>query len=184
MEKGLVGGKVLALSKSAAHTLIKKNQESLTLLTGLGIEGDAHLGVSVKHRSRVRKNPNAPNLRQVHLIHSELHEELREKGFEILAGQMGENVTTQGIDILSLPENAILKFGETQVQIKGLRNPCHQLNTLQEGLMNAVLGKDENGELIRKAGIMGIVLNGGTINVGDAIEVIYPEGELKKLGKV
>ena len=184
MDQKHYAGKVLALSKSAAHTLIKEGQNSLTLLTGLGIEGDAHLGVSVKHRSRVRKDPSAPNLRQVHLIHSELHHELRKKGFKISSGEMGENITTKGIDLLALPENSRLKMGGTVIRITGLRNPCHQLETLQDGLMNAVLDKGKNGELIRKAGVMGVVLKGGNINVGDEIEVVYPDGELKKLNPV
>ncbi|NND76619.1 MAG: MOSC domain-containing protein [Flavobacteriales bacterium] len=184
MEKEHIRGKVIALSKSPAHTLIKENQKELLLLTGLGIEGDTHLGVSVKHRSRVRQNPNAPNLRQVHLIHSELHEELELKGIRVGPGQMGENITTKGIDLLSLPEKAILKIGDSRIEVTGLRNPCHQLNTLHDGLMDAVLGRDENGKLIRKAGIMAIVLEGGKIEVGDEIKVSYPKGELKALDKV
>ena len=91
---------VAAVSRSAKHTLVKSNQDSIRLLPGLGVDGDAHQGATVKHRSRVARDPTQPNLRQVHLIHAELHEELRAAGFIVSAGQMGENITTQGVDLL------------------------------------------------------------------------------------
>ena len=119
-------GKIVALSKSATHTMRKFNENSLNLLTRLGIEGDAHNGVTVKHRSRVAQDPTQPNLRQIHLIHSELHDELKAKGFEVAYGQMGENITTRGIDLLDLPKGTVLKIGEALIEITGLRNPCAQ----------------------------------------------------------
>ena len=176
---------VIALSKSSSHTFNKYNTASIRLLKGLGVEGDAHMGEKVKHRSRVAKDPSQPNLRQVHLIHSELFEEVAEKGFKVSPGQMGENISTRGIDLLALPTDTILKIGvEAEIQITGLRNPCYQIDSIQEGLMKAVLDKDEDGNLIRKAGIMGIVLQGGEIKVGDKIEVALPAKPHKKLEKV
>ncbi len=181
MHKGIV----LALSKSQKHTFNKYNCEQITLLKGLGVEGDAHLGEKVKHRSRVAKNPNQANLRQVHLIHAELHEELVQKKYHVKPGEMGENITTLGLDLLALPKGAILQIGEkSKIKITGLRNPCHQLDSIQNGLMKAVLDKDEHGNLIRKAGIMGIVLESGTIDVGDKIEVFLPEEPFVKLDRV
>ncbi len=178
-------GKVIALSKSESHTLKKNNYEKIMLLKGLGVEGDAHMGKTVKHRSRMAKDPTQPNLRQVHLIHSELLDELAEKGFEVGAGQMGENITTKGIDLLNLPKDTILKIGnESEIVVTGLRNPCVQLDTIKKGLMKAVLEKKENGELIRKAGIMGIVKKGGEINSGDEIIVELPKKPFIKLEKV
>lgn len=178
-------GIVLALSVSPTHTMKKFNQESIQLLEGLGVEGDAHMGKTVKHRSRVRKDPTQPNLRQIHLIHSELHEELKTKGFQITPGQMGENITTQGIDLLSLPKDTILKIGaEAEVQITGLRNPCNQLNGIQDGLMKAVLDRDDEGNLIRKSGIMGIVLKGGKVNLADRIEIVFPPRPFVRLERV
>jgi MOSC domain-containing protein YiiM len=168
-------GKIVALSKSSTHTMRKFNEYSLNLLTGLGVEGDAHNGVTVKHRSRVAQDPTQPNLRQVHLIHSELHDELKALGFNIVYGQMGENITTQGINLLDLPKGTLLKIGEAIIEITGLRNPCAQLNGIQDGLMHAVLGRDKHDNLVRKAGIMGIVLNGGIIKVDDLIHVELPE---------
>ncbi|TGV04369.1 MOSC domain-containing protein [Flavivirga rizhaonensis] len=181
MEKGIV----LSLSKSDTHTFKKVNQRSINLIKGLGVEGDAHMGKTVKHRSRVAKDPSQPNLRQVHLIHSELHDELESLGFKIKAGEMGENITTKGIDLLSLPKDTILNIGKTaRIKITGLRNPCNQLNLFKKGLMNAVLDKDENGALIRKAGIMGIVLENGIIEIGDTIQVIMPDMPHTKLDRV
>lgn len=170
-----MGGIVEAVHRSVSHTLTKPGQPSIRLLTGLGVEGDAHMGVTVKHRSRVARDPNQPNLRQVHLIHAELHDELRASGFRVGAGEMGENITTRGVDLLGLPVGTRLHLGtEVVVEITGLRNPCHQLERLQPGLMEAVLDRDEQGQLIRKAGVMGIVLVGGEVRPVDPIRVELP----------
>ncbi len=171
----MVGASVIAVSSSPAHTFSKSNQGSIRLLAGLGVEGDAHLGETVQHRSRVARDPNQPNLRQVHLIHAELHDELQAVGFAVSAGQMGENITTRGVDLLRLPTGARLHLGNTAViEVTGLRNPCTQLDTFQPGLMAAVLARDEHGTLIRKAGIMATVLTGGEVTPGDPITVQLP----------
>jgi MOSC domain-containing protein YiiM len=170
-----MAGRVLAVSRSASHTLSKGGQHAIQLIAGLGVADDAHAGVTVQHRSRVARDPSQPNLRQVHLIHTELHDELRARGFETAAGQMGENITTHGIDLLGLPTGAHLRLGdEAVVEITGLRNPCRQLETIQPGLMTAVLDRDEHGALIRKAGVMAIVVAGGLVRPGDAIAVELP----------
>jgi len=148
--------KVIAVSSSPEHGVGKINQSKIKLIENLGVEGDAHFGKYVQHLSRLKENFEKPNLRQVHLIHQELIDELIAKGFNVAPGIMGENITTQGIDILDLPENTILSIGsKVQIKVTGLRTPCHQLNGIQEGLMDAVLDKDEYGELIRKSGVMG-----------------------------
>jgi hypothetical protein len=170
-----MGRMVEAVSRSASHTLTKPGQASIRLLAGLGVEGDAHMGVTVKHRSRVARDPSQPNLRQVHLIHGELHDELRAGGFPVGAGEMGENITTRGVDLLGLPVGTRLRLGaEALVEITGLRNPCAQLERIQPGLMEAVLDRDEQGQLIRKAGVMGVVLVGGEVRLGDPIDVVLP----------
>lgn len=176
---------VLAVSQSATHSMSKRPALSIRLLAGLGVEGDAHAGVTVKHRSRVARDPTQPNLRQVHLIHAELHDGLRATGFVLAPGQMGENITTHGIDLLALPTGTRLRLGsDAVVEVTGLRNPCNQLNGLQPGLMNAVLDRDADGNLIRKAGVMGIVLVGGDVRPGDGISVELPEGASKALAPV
>ena len=168
-------GVVAAVCRSRTHTMSKPVRESLVLVAGLGVEGDAHQGVRVKHRSRVRRDPTAPNLRQVHLMHAELHEELAAEGFSVSPGQLGENVTTRGVDLLGLPAGTRLHLGATAVvEVTGLRNPCTQLEGIQEGLMEATLDRDENGGLVRKAGVMGIVLSGGEVRAGDPIRVELP----------
>lgn len=170
-----MSGIVTAVARSATHTLSKPNATSIRLLAGLGVESDAHLGVTVKHRSRVARDPSQPNLRQVHLIHSELFAELHAAGFKITAGQMGENVTTSGLDLLALPVGTRLHLGDAAVvEVTGLRNPCAQLDRIHPGLMKATLDRDTAGNLIRKAGIMGIVLVGGEVRPGDPIEAELP----------
>ena len=176
---------VTAVSLCAVHTFSKPNATGIRLLAGLGVEGDAHLGVTVKHRTLVRRDPSRPNLRQVHLIHAELHEELRAAGFTVAAGQIGENVTTRGIDLLGLPVGTRLHLGEAAVvEVTGLRNPCGQLDRFQAGLTAALLGRDEHGRVIRKAGIMSIVLAGGDVRPGDAIEIELPPPPHQPLERV
>jgi MOSC domain-containing protein YiiM len=166
---------IVSVSRGGQHTFSKPVVSAIRLVAGLGVEGDAHLGEKVKHRSRVRKNPDDPNLRQVHLIHEELFAELRQGGFEIVAGAIGENVTTRGIDLLGLPTGTRLRLGaEAVVEITGLRNPCRQLDDFAPGLMAATLGRDAEGRLVRKAGVMAIVIAGGDVQVGDAITVELP----------
>jgi MOSC domain-containing protein YiiM len=170
-----VNAVVAAVSRSATHTLAKPNQDSIRLREGLGVEGDAHQGEAVQHRSRVTSAPDAPNLRQVHLIHAELHDELRAAGFVVAPGQMGENVTTRGVDLLGLPTGARLHLGDTAVvEVTGLRNPCAQLDRIQPGLMAATLERGRRGDLIRKAGVMGVVLAGGEVRPGDRIRIELP----------
>ena len=169
-------GSVVAVSCSPAHTFSKPTAERIRLIAGLGVEGDAHAGDRVKHRSRVARDPLQPNLRQVHLIHEELLDELRGSGFRVAPGDMGENVTTRSLDLLALPVGTRLRIGgSAEVEVTGLRNPCYQLDGFQDGLMAAVLDRDEQGRLVRKAGVMGIVLRDGEVHPGDAIEVILPE---------
>ncbi len=176
---------VIAVSRSATHTFTKLNQESIQLLTGLGVEGDSHLGKTVQHRSRVAVDPTQPNLRQVHLIHAELHDELQAAGFAVSAGQMGENVTTRGINLLALPTGTRLHLGnQAVVELTGLRNPCAQLDQFQTGLMAAVLDRDEHGKLIRKSGVMGIVARGGEIKPGDRIQIELPPEPHQSLDRV
>ena len=170
-----MAGTVMSVSRSAKHTLSKPCEGGIRLVAGFGVEGDAHQGETVKHRSRVARDPKQPNLRQVHLIHAELHDELRAAGFAVSAGQMGENVTTRGVDLLGLPTGARLHLGSAAtVEVTGLRNPCAQLDRIQPGLMAATLGRDARGNVLRKAGVMGIVLAGGEVRPGDPIRVELP----------
>lgn len=168
-------GTIVAVARNEDHRFSKPILPAIRLLAGLGVEGDAHCGETVKHRSRVAVDPTQPNLRQVHLIHAELFEELAAGGFSLQPGDMGENVTTRGIDLLGLPTGTRLRLGpDALVEITGLRNPCVQIEAFRPGLLKAVLGRDADGKLIRKAGIMGIVLAGGEIRSGDSIEVSLP----------
>ena len=180
-----MGAVVTAVSRNETHDVSKPTRSSIRLLAGLGVEGDAHMGATVKHRSRVARDPTQPNLRQVHLIHAELHDELRAAGFEVGPGRMGENVTTRGIDLLGLPTGARLRLGPSAVvEVTGLRNPCIQLDGIQYGLMQATLDRADDGRLIRKAGVMGVVLAGGEVRAGDAIGVELPPEPHSRLEKV
>jgi MOSC domain-containing protein YiiM len=180
-----MGATVIAVSRSAGHTFSKPNEKIIRLIAGIGVEGDAHAGETVKHRSRVARDASQANLRQVHLIHSELHDELRKGGFEVSPGQMGENVTTRGVDLLGLPAGARLRLGdEAVIEVTGLRNPCAQLDGVQPGLMAATLGKDADGNLVRKAGVMAIVVAGGEVRPGDSIVVELPPQPHRPLAPV
>jgi MOSC domain-containing protein YiiM len=176
---------VLAVSRDGAHRFSKPNALFIRLVAGLGVEGDAHAGATVRHRSRVARDPTQPNLRQVHLLQAELFEELARQGFRVAPGQIGENVTTEGLDLLALPQGTLLRLGEAAlVRVTGLRNPCAQLDRFQPGLMAATLDRDAAGRLIRKAGIMAVVEQGGEVRPGDAIRVTLPEGPQRPLEPV
>jgi MOSC domain-containing protein YiiM len=179
------GARVIAVSRSPEHTLRKPNCERIVLLAGLGVEGDAHAGVTVKHRSRVARDPSQPNLRQVHLLHAELHDELAAAGLQVAAGEMGENVTTRGLELAALPAGTRLHLGATAiVELTGLRNPCAQLDGIRPGLMAATLGRDVAGNLVRKAGVMAIVVAAGEVRPGDAIRIERPAGAPRPLAPV
>lgn len=180
-----MAGVVTAVAASETHQLAKAPRTSIRLLAGVGVEGDAHAGATVQHRSRVALDAARPNLRQVHLLHAELHEELQAAGFDVAASRMGENVTTRGVELLALPTGTRLRLGvEAIVEVTGLRNPCAQLDGLQAGLMAAALGRDEQGALVRRAGVMAVVVAGGEVTPGDAIEVELPAGPRRPLGPV
>lgn len=180
-----MSGVVTAVSRSRGHSFSKPNELFIRLVAGLGVEGDAHLGPTVKHRWLARADPTQPNLRQVHLIHEELHDELRAAGFRVSAGEMGENITTRALNLLGLPAGALLHLGDSAVvQVTGLRNPCVQLDRFQPGLMAACLGRAPDGSLVRKAGIMSVVLAGGDVHPGDPIRVELPPGPHRPLGVV
>jgi MOSC domain-containing protein YiiM len=177
---------VAAVCVNPAHTFSKQPCARIQLINGLGVEGDAHLGATVQHRSRLAQDSTQPNLRQVHLIHAELHDELRAAGFVVNAGDMGENITTRGVALLDLPAGARLRIGSggALIEITGLRNPCAQLDAFQPGLKAAVLDSDASGALIRKAGVMGIVLAGGSVHPGDAIHIELPPLPHRRLERV
>jgi MOSC domain-containing protein YiiM len=177
--------RVEAVHRSGDHSFSKFAEDAVTLVPGIGVQGDAHAGATVKHRSRVRRDPTQPNLRQVHLIHAELFDELVERGFAVFAGDLGENITTRGIDLLALSTGTRLRLGANAlVEVTGLRNPCSQIDKFQQGLTQAVLDRDEEGGLVRKAGVMGVVLEGGEVRAGDAIEVLPPQGGHRRLEPV
>ena len=176
---------VRAVHASTLHSFSKFTELAIRLVTGLGVEGDAHAGTTVKHRSRVARNPQAPNLRQVHLLHAELFDELMAAGFAVWPGELGENVTTHGVDLLGLPTGTRLYLGdEAIVELTGLRNPCSQIDRFQTGLMAATLARDAAGQLVRKAGVMAIVLQGGAVQAGDSIRIHLPSGEVRPLEPV
>lgn len=175
---------VVAVARDGAHRFSKPPCKAIRLVAGLGIEGDAHCGVTVQHRSRVAKDPSQPNLRQVHLIHAELLDELAARGFTVPPGAMGENVLTRGVPLLALSAGTRLRLGaEALVEVTGLRNPCLQLDRYAPGLMKAVLDQAADGSLVRKAGVMAVVLAGGEVRAGDAIEAVAP-AEFRALAPV
>lgn len=181
----MMDGKVIAVHLNASHTFSKQSVQQIKLLEGLGVEGDAHCGATVRHRSRVARDPSQPNLRQVHLIHGELFDELSEKAFNVQPGDLGENITTRGLDLLSLPEGTELHIGgHAVVTLTGLRNPCAQINHFQAGLMSAVLGRSPEGKLLRKSGVMCVVTKAGPVSPGDDIAVKLPPLPYRELEMV
>ncbi|MEV5488498.1 MOSC domain-containing protein [Streptomyces bobili] len=179
-----MSGTVTAVSSNGEYSFTKPNRDSITLLAGLGVEGDVHAGVTVKHRSRVAQDPTQPNLRQVHLVQEELFDEVGAAGFTVAPGDLGENITTRGIDLLGLPAGTLLRIGEAVLEVTGLRNPCLQIDNFRQGLLKQVVGRDEAGNIVRKAGVMSIVREGGVVRPGDAVEAELPSGPHRPLERV
>ena len=178
-------GRILAVHRSTSHSFSKYEEDTITLVEGLGVQGDAHAGTTVKHRSRVARDAAAPNLRQVHLLQAELFDTLLEQDHAVFPGDLGENVTTRGVDLLQLPTGTRLRLGpEAVVELTGLRNPCSQIDRFQPGLMSAVLDRDAQGALVRKAGVMAVVVDGGEVRAGDAIAASPPTGAARPLEPV
>lgn len=177
--------RVVAVARDGAHRFSKTPVDAIRLVAGLGVEGDAHAGVMVKHRSRVARDPRQPNLRQVHLLHAEMLDELNAQGFNLAPADVGENVTTRGVDLLALPAGTRLRLGShAVVEVTGLRNPCAQLEAFRTGLMAALLGRDAHGELVRKAGVMAMVVAGGTVQADDVICIELPPAPHQRLQPV
>lgn len=165
------------MHRDGAHRFTKATVGAIELVEGLGVLGDAHYGETVQHRSRVRRDPSQPNLRQVHLLHAELLDELSAVGHDVCPGLLGENVTTSGVDLLDLPTGTLLRLGrQAEVVLTGLRNPCRQIDRCRPGVLREVLRRLPAGEVERRAGVMGVVRRGGPVCAGDAIEVVLPPG--------
>ncbi|HEX2555828.1 MAG TPA: MOSC domain-containing protein [Microvirga sp.] len=177
--------RVHAVSLDARHRFSKENALCIRLLAGLGVEGDAHCGATVRHRSRVAADPTRPNLRQVHLVHAELFDELASRGFRLEPGDIGENIATLGLDLLGLPQGTRLRIGtDAIVEVTGLRNPCVQLDRFQAGLMAAMVDRDPTGQPVFKAGIMAVVVATGDVHPGDPIAVELPPPPHRPLKRV
>lgn len=177
-------GTVVAVHRSDDHTFSKPTCDSIELLAGLGVAGDAHSGPRVKHRSRVARDPEQPNLRQVHLLAAEVLDEVAERGFSVEPGDIGENITTRGLDLIRLPVGTTLRIGDAVLALTGLRNPCVQIDAFADGLQGAMLGRDDNGALVRKSGVMSVVVTGGTIRPGDEILAAFPAGAHAPMQKI
>ncbi|PKV76872.1 MOSC domain-containing protein [Nocardia fluminea] len=180
-----MSGTVIAVNSNSAYSFTKPTRPSIRLLTGLGVEGDVHAGTTVRHRSRVAQDPTQPNLRQVHLMHEELFTEVADHGFAVYPGDLGENITTSGLDLLALPVGTLLRIGsDAVVEVTGLRNPCIQIDRFQPGLLKQLVHHDAAGALVRKAGIMSVVVSGGEVRPGDSIAAELPPRPWKALDRV
>ena len=177
-EQDAVTARVVSVSRDEGHRFSKPRVEEIRLIEGWGVEGDAHAGTTVQHLSRVARDPHQPNLRQVHLVHSELFDEVRRNGYDVEPGQLGENITTAGLDLLALPTGTVLHIGESaSIRLTGLRNPCEQINGLAPRLMKEMVSRLPDGTVVRKAGVMSVVLTGGVVRPGDAVRAELPSGE-------
>ena len=181
----MTAASVVSVSRDPEHRFSKEVVDDIVLIAGLGVEGDAHAGTTVQHRSRVARDPSQPNLRQVHLVHAELFDEVQDSGFEVAPGELGENVTTRGVDLLGLPRGAVLRLGpDAVVEVTGLRNPCVQIDGFEAGLMRELVTRDGTGQVVRKAGVMAVVLAGGRVAPDDEVVVELPDGEHEALQPV
>ncbi|MBC7723942.1 MAG: MOSC domain-containing protein [Burkholderiaceae bacterium] len=176
---------VVSVSRDDAHRFSKPTADTITLIAGFGVAGDAHAGATTQHRYLAAKEPSTPNLTQVHLIPVELFSDLGRRGFAVGSGELGENVTTRGLVLETLPLGTRLHLGETAIiELTGLRSPCSLINRFQRGLMKTMIDRDGAGQVVRRAGVMGIVLAGGELRASDPIRVELPAGAPVPLGVV
>lgn len=176
---------MIAVARDDAHRFSKPVRDEIVLVAGHGVEGDAHAGAKMRHRSRVKGAETPPNLRQVHLIQRELFDELAVEGHEVAPGELGENVTTAGIDLLGLPRGTRIRLGDSaEVELTGLRNPCVQIDRFQPGLMKRLIRRDRDGGTLRRAGVMAVVLDGGVVRPGDRIAIELPDAPHEPLQPV
>lgn len=172
-----IRGSVVGLASDDQHRFSKTPRDAIRLIAAVGVEGDAHAGATVRHRSRVKADPDQPNLRQVHLLHSEFLDLAREHGFQLSGGDLGENVLTSGVDLLHLPRDTRLRIGPAALlRVTGLRNPCWQIDAFRSGLLKVAVTRSEDGDIVRRVGVMAVVESGGTVALGDTIEVEPPPG--------
>ncbi|CAM5572528.1 MOSC domain-containing protein [Streptomyces atroolivaceus] len=181
-----MSGRVTTVSSNGTYSFSKPNRESVTLVAGLGVEGDVHAGGTIRHQFRMTYEPDLPNLRQVHLMHEELFDELALKGYDVAPGQLGENITTRDVDLLGLPTGALLHLGdEAVVEVTGLRNPCAKINDFRQGLLGEVFALDPvSGDFTFRSGIMAVVRHGGTVRPRDAVGIELPPGPHRPLERV
>lgn len=172
---------VIGVHVGSAHTFSKTSQDVIRLIENHGVEGDAHAGSCDQHLFHIRRFGEQPNLRQVHLIQAEFFDEVAEKEHVVRSGELGENITTRSVDLLNLPTGTRLQLGrDAIIELTGLRNPCHQIDQFQEGLLQHCKEATPNG-VVRKAGVMAIVLHGGDVKANDRIMVDLPAGPHRPL---
>ncbi|MEV5961291.1 MOSC domain-containing protein [Kribbella sp. NPDC051952] len=177
-----MSGIVVGVSRDSKHRFSKAAVDAIRVIEGYGVEGDAHAGQTIQHLHPMRLDPTRPNLRQVHLIQFELYDELGDLGYDVSPGQLGENVTTRGVDLLALPRRTRLQLGpDVVLEVTGLRSPCRQINNFRPGLLKEVIHTDEDGTVVRKTGVMSIVVVGGIIHPDDPITVVLPDGDHEPL---
>ncbi len=176
---------VISVARSPEHGFSKVSTDSVRLVAGFGVEGDAHAGATVQHRSRVAADPTQPNLRQVHLLQRELLVEATGAGYAVGPGDLGENILTDGIDLLGLPRDTLLRIGpHAVVRVTGLRNPCWQIDAFRKGLLALAVRRDAHGRVVRRAGVMGVVTADGVVAPGDPVRVELPAPPHRALDRV
>jgi MOSC domain-containing protein YiiM len=173
-------GTVVAVASKEKHEFSKRTRHAITLVEDHGVEGDVHAGRVIQHRYLAKKMPVMPNNRQVHLIASELFTELGLSGFNVSPGELGENITTAGLDLTNLPLGTRLRLGSSAVvEITGLRTPCSLIDRFQKGLKRAMIMKHEQPRF--RCGVLGVAKATGKIAPGDPIIVELPSFSLQPL---
>ena len=180
--RGTERASVVAVSKDEYHRFSKVPCTQITLIKGVGVRGDTHSGVTVQHLFAVEQDPRQPNLRQVHLLQQEFLDQARDQGYELTPGDLGENILTDDLDLVGLWQDTLLHIGsQAVVRVSGLRNPCAQIDSFRPGLLQVAVRRDLKGDVVRKAGIMGVVTTGGVVHPGDEIEVEWPAQPHRRL---
>jgi len=158
-------GHVISVCKNSEPGLPKLRTDQIFLIADFGVKGDYHAGKFIRHRWLAKKDPTRLNNRQVLLIDDSILADIGKEGISPKPGELGENITLEGIKLMRQPIGTKFQIGDAVVELTEIRRPCYQLNAIHPNLQNTVM-PDKEDESTWNAGMLATVIKGGTVQSG------------------